>query len=282
MKTIYKILFSLCSTFVCCAHSVRAFADSCRIYSSADITSTFEPGGYTYETKFTGCTDWEYLYLFHSGYPEMTNMTTTYYDKGYTCTACETGYKLRTGVFTGTYYKAGGETSQCTYTRAYCEWTGDGVECTENADCPDKEESFMDLDGATVAFTRYNKSCVSKKCAYAAPFSLVLRTGTGNKYWSDTGITCFNGYYSHAPLIFSQAGETWVEGCERCPDIGTLQKDWWGITVYDDYIKGGGTQLGKCYIKKMSQTLTNGTTVNRSVFADDAGIFELTGDCYYS
>ncbi len=281
MKIIYKILFSLCSTIVCCAHSVRSFAASCTIHSTLPSDACEYPTtDYTnlinYGIHGAHCKSGDQYLTLKGFIKTLYNKTLDCYTYAalYDCNTCPTtGYTKKTQTFT-----INSELAKCSIQYTVCEEKAQA--CTTNAECVTKlgastrrEYYTSQIGEELVAYADFTAKCKSNNCVYEAPFSFVKQSGSNDIYFSSAaGLTCYNTTYG-SPTIFSQAGETFIVGCLPCPDIDATYMGFW---QYGNYLRGEGSTAAGCYI--------HGVTINNTTytkFKDTTGNFDIISDCYY-
>ncbi len=245
MKTFYKILFSICSTLVCTAHSFRAFAASCTLYSSAAIGSddSIMDKGYTTQV---GCTTYTTRYFVYSGYPQG-ETGRTYFAPHYDCTACATAYTKETQNIE--HHNITAQTT-CTLAPVQCIKTG----CTKDADClatgqpATKRVQYRNRDGTVVGYLDLELKCRTNKCEYyhhaTSAGAIVINASTKR---SGCDLVCDYGHYSHCGYLVSEAGfnSIYASGCVLCPapEDFELKKIYWGATTPPNMgVLGGGDQ----------------------------------------
>ncbi len=264
MKTFYKILFSICSTLVCTAHSSRAFAASCTLYSSAAIGTNDvihdTPMGLT--TTNDGCTTYTTRYYIFSG----TTGGRTYYNPYYNCTACKAGYTKKTITITHTRQDTTGTT--CTLSPGQCILTG----CTTSEYCKQQLGNTKKINFPQ-GYAMYEASCVGGACEFVPP--TLHNKGT---YWTtNCGVTCHNAHYSSCGYLFSQGtNPIEVRGCIACPDMPYgMTYDTNKIALKDFNAKaGGGNSINDCH-------LTPYVGIINTALIEPAGQFDLVDSCYY-
>lgn len=282
MKTIYKILFSLCSTLICVMHSARSFGASCgshTLYTSVPSDWCGTPI-WGYNQQATGCATYNTYYLKTGGRVNTTGVLECY--NGATivdCTACKTGYVTDTMVA-----DVNSSYADCTLQTTRCIPKVDGnttATCTSDSHCITKLGSslaiayFDDYETGEleVAYGTYKATCNTSAgyCAWviSAASTWIMDTGNGNGTLA-SAITCTNGHYGGNPILVSYAGAHTAQGCVACPDIDATYT---GNPEYANYLDGGGTNIGKCAINGVAGETT---------FADTTGDFEIIGTCLFS
>lgn len=281
VKTIYKILFSLCSTFVCCAHSVRAFAASCQLYSAlpydaCDYSQTLEDPILDYGIANTNCKGDGY-FTFQGYLKTQYNESKKCYKYAgvYDCNTCRTTFYDKK---TETFYVSS-DLANCTVAYTVCSENTTAATCTTDTQCvtqlggaTQRKYFVSELTEDLVAYADYVAKCNNGHCIYKAPFTFIQKPGTSDVYFSSAGLTCYNANYGN-PTIFSQANEFFVVGCTPCPDIDATYTGYW---AYANYLRGEGATIASCYIDGI---MKNGTAYTK--FEDTTGNFDITGDCYY-
>ncbi len=245
MKTFYKILFSICSTLVCTAHSFRAFAaNSC--WNSIYLP----PGGVLRENVYGPQHDGECKRQF-VGYVEM--MANNLFAKVYTCTDCINAneelvdYELFVNSGTDIYGKYDQTAGGCTLQIKTCT----NIACEKQ-----------------LGSAKY--SAVISGYAYYKP------AGKTNCYWElDTKkVLCQDRYYQTGDeyAFISANGKTYVSNCDPCPNPASfglsMQDGAWTTDVYK-IVRANGDDIYGCMIAKENN------------LKDKTGDFKLETSCYY-
>lgn len=269
MKTIYKILFSLCSTLICVMHSARSFGAACPYYSGLDSSDSDGIPNNACEGKASirilgkACGTYETGSYIALAYGVDGCVVYAHVQE---CATCEIGYEF--GHVTQLHITSN-LPGTCEITLNDCSEIPDD-EAIVNVTCTSWTGCGAALGSIYKHVYAYDETNGRVKAYYVQR----ARCNKTNCDWDNTISTmtaqCTNDYYGSAVVTSSAGSILFSPFCQPCPDVDEENFGVYaGVDVRD--VISGGTAKSACRID------------NGANFTDGTGEFTLTSaaGCMY-